>query len=90
MLAKNIFSAMRDIMIFIDDKICSTVTDDVREGNVQVAVFSSGLAVNEETYSTKCLPDVPAFIKRYHAKKDVVFCPDLVSVHCASRSLENM
>ena len=50
----------------------------------------SGLAVNGEIYSTKCLPEVASFIKKYHKGEDAVFWPDLASAHYSKRSLEEM
>ena len=52
--------------------------------------FRSGLAVNGEIYSTKCLPEVASFIKKYHKGEDTVFWPDLASAHYSNRSLEEM
>lgn len=52
--------------------------------------FRSGLAVNGDIYSTKCLPEVAKFIKKYHKDEDVVFWPDLASAHYSKRSLEEM
>ncbi|XP_065077549.1 uncharacterized protein LOC135700820 [Ochlerotatus camptorhynchus] len=52
--------------------------------------FRSGLAVNGEIYSTKYLPEVASFIKKYHKGEDAVFWPDLVSTHYSKRSLEEM
>ena len=52
--------------------------------------FRSGLAVNGEIYSTKCLPEVASFIKKYHKGEDAVFWPDLASAHYSKRSLEEM
>ena len=52
--------------------------------------FRSGLAVNGEIYSTKCLTEVASFIKKYHKGEDKVFWPDLASAHYSKRSLEEM
>ena len=41
----------------------------------------SGLAMNGEIYSAKCLPEVASFIKKYHKGEDAVFWPDLASAH---------
>lgn len=52
--------------------------------------LSSEPAVNEETYSTQCLPKVIAFIKKYHGKEDVVFYTEPAWGHYGKRSLEEM
>ena len=39
--------------------------------------FRSGLSVNGEIYSTKCLPEVASFIKKYHKGENEVFWPNL-------------
>ena len=50
----------------------------------------SGLAVNGEIYSTKYLPEVASFIKKYNKSEDAVFWPDLASAHYSKRSLKEM
>ena len=52
--------------------------------------FRSGLAVNGEICSTKCLPKVAPFIKKYHKGEDAVFWQNLASAHYLKRSLEEM
>lgn len=49
-----------------------------------------GLAVDKETYSTMCLPQVKAFIRKYHQNDNVLFWPDLASAHYAGYTLEKM
>ena len=60
------------------------------KGMSKLLFFCSGLAVNEEISSTKCLPEVVSFIKKYHKGEDTVSWPDLASAHYSKRSLEEM
>lgn len=60
------------------------------KGMSRPVFFLSGTAVNGESYSTKCLPEVAAFIKKYHKDDNVVFWPDLASSHYSKRALEEM
>ena len=60
------------------------------KGMSKTLFFRSGLAVNVEIYSTKCLPEVVSFITKYHKGEDAVFWPDLASAHYSKRSLEEM
>ena len=56
------------------------------KGMSKLLFFRSGLAVNGEIYSTKCLTEVASFIKKYHKREDTVFWPDLTSANYSKRS----
>ena len=59
-------------------------------GMSKLLFFRSGLAVNGGIYSTKYLPEVASFTKKYYKAEDTVFWPHLESAHCSRRSFEEL
>ncbi|XP_055549207.1 uncharacterized protein LOC129732388 [Wyeomyia smithii] len=60
------------------------------KGMSKLLFFCSGLAENGGIYSTKYLPEVASFTKKYHKAEDTVFWSDLETAHYSRRSIEEM